>query len=667
MRSLKNNSAVSEVVGYVLALLLMTVIIAGAYFMTNSTVDTKINTVAKLQARNIADHVSDSIVNALTTHQNHPSVNYTRLIDIPEKIAGKEYYIQTTNRWVYVNSTDGQISEKKSLFNLPKHSYIDVRNKVYGSTGKIEINCPSSDFIYKFDFGPANSTSPWDRIDGYTRISNITKDQLPSSVRTIWSNSYPDHLYCTRIWISNPTDSLIEPEDGYPIMIGLNPSNFDYSLANSDGSDLRFYDSKKDVKLNHWIERWNPYNTSTSRVWVNVSKIDSDGRYIYLFHGDENAVSESNGKNVFPFFEDFNVDDISNSKLTKNWSFEGKCLISEGQLVLENTSLGDAIATVTSTNISDKWIVETKARATGQGYDRDASIFVRNNTSGNWRYIFHNGKWNNPYSESESDYENYTYFNCSISKNFSKVNTPLGQWPEATATNNPAMENSWVRLVFIVNNSDYVGARYNYGDYSYQACAKWNDTNDDFLTYCNDGRFGLINQYGAPTYYDWIFLRPFRANTSVGSDAFPSDQYPTAYPGGICSNEFGWSDSDSLVYGIRNVSNDLNRDFVGNSNIRYFNISSSVIKDSSDYSIVYNIGDKSNDILGMSIETNSVIKNVKNLYAGNYSTGFFTFTTASSNPSIDIKFNPNGNPYWNICSLTIEEGKRKLYLEEVFS
>ena len=90
------------------------------------------------------------------------------------------------------------------------------------------------------------------------------------------------------------------PEPEYQIRIDLNPSNFNYSNTKSNGGDIRFSDSSHSI-LDYWIESWNP--TGNSIIWV---KIPTSGTStIYMYYGNPNAVSLSNGNNTFIFFDDF--------------------------------------------------------------------------------------------------------------------------------------------------------------------------------------------------------------------------------------------------------------------------------------------------------------------------------------------------------------------------
>jgi len=90
----------------------------------------------------------------------------------------------------------------------------------------------------------------------------------------------------------------------YQILVQLNTSNFDFSKANPDGSDIRFVDEDDTTKLSYWIEEWNA-SSQTARIWVNVTSIPAGEKTIYLYYDNSNAVSESDGEAVFEFFDDF--------------------------------------------------------------------------------------------------------------------------------------------------------------------------------------------------------------------------------------------------------------------------------------------------------------------------------------------------------------------------
>ncbi|PNX46301.1 MAG: hypothetical protein BV456_12435, partial [Thermoplasmata archaeon M8B2D] len=110
--------------------------------------------------------------------------------------------------------------------------------------------------------------------------------------------------YQTDIYLDSPT-----PVDSYQEEIVLDAESFEYSKANPDGSDIRFYDETGE-KLSYWIEEWNPEGVST--IWVNVLKVGT--KKIQLNYGNSQAKSESNGNETFVFFDDFSGNNLNMNK-----------------------------------------------------------------------------------------------------------------------------------------------------------------------------------------------------------------------------------------------------------------------------------------------------------------------------------------------------------------
>jgi len=110
--------------------------------------------------------------------------------------------------------------------------------------------------------------------------------------QTDWWNS--DWNYRIPITL-NSAESLTD----YQILIKLNSSNFNFSKAKANGEDIRFIDGNKE--LSYWIEEWSPTN---AKIWI---KADVSGmKEIYMYYGNPDASSASNGASTFEFFDDFN-------------------------------------------------------------------------------------------------------------------------------------------------------------------------------------------------------------------------------------------------------------------------------------------------------------------------------------------------------------------------
>jgi hypothetical protein len=74
----------------------------------------------------------------------------------------------------------------------------------------------------------------------------------------------------------------------YQLAVELDPTNFDYSRAAPDGSDLRFTLGDGVTELPHWIESWNP--GGESRVWVRAPSVPPGESTIFMYCG--NLVNE---------------------------------------------------------------------------------------------------------------------------------------------------------------------------------------------------------------------------------------------------------------------------------------------------------------------------------------------------------------------------------------
>ena len=98
----------------------------------------------------------------------------------------------------------------------------------------------------------------------------------------------------------------------YQVLVTLNTSNFDYSKANLDGSDMRFADYENSIPYPYWIETWN--TSSESRIWVNVFSIPTGNSKMYMWYNNSEASSESNGDATFEFFDDFEGTSLDSSK-----------------------------------------------------------------------------------------------------------------------------------------------------------------------------------------------------------------------------------------------------------------------------------------------------------------------------------------------------------------
>lgn len=102
------------------------------------------------------------------------------------------------------------------------------------------------------------------------------------------------------------TENSGENLTGYQVPIYLNSSNFNFSQANEDGSDLRF--SSGGRSLNYWIETWDP-EAEKALIWVRIPFLPANSNITLLMKcGNSAATAVSNGEETFDFFDDFEED-----------------------------------------------------------------------------------------------------------------------------------------------------------------------------------------------------------------------------------------------------------------------------------------------------------------------------------------------------------------------
>ena len=301
--------------------------------------------------------------------------------------------------------------------------------------------------------------------------------------------------YWREITITNSGSALSD----YQVKIELNSGNFDFSHAKSDGSDIRFYDSDRVTPLSYWIEEWDS-GSEHAVVWVKVPEIPSGTKTIYMYYGNPSAGSESNGNDVFDFFDDFTSDTSSNYDVRENW-FGSPTFVWEPSYsrIRTDTSNADYFLT-TSPPLSTNFIVEIKA------YTRDNdAVGALIEAAGRDFYIA---------SMRVSDYDGTPY--RGYSETLIKYDNIPSYWGQASR---------------LVNFGDVVNPAYP----NWQVCGIGYD-GDNLYAYYNHQKqasgyavgtlniksIGLSSQANYPyAYYDWILVRKYanpEPSASVGSE-----------------------------------------------------------------------------------------------------------------------------------------------------
>lgn len=313
----KNNDAVSQLIGYILTLSITSGLMVGIVLMSNEQINNSNKDAANLMAQDIANVVTEGVLGAVSTRRLMENTAFEFELDVPTTLAGKSYYVDIADKFVYVNSTDGAVSKKGSNFNAGEFGF-GISGKAYGSNGKIKVFCEKNEDVCKFDFGTRDSKIS----SGYIQIhpGKLHNDLNPVT-GSWWNSDWKNRLLVT---INNQVYGYDEQlnlaaQDLYDFQyrFTLKPAYFDYNKAKEDGSDIRVINSDKNEQLDHWIESWNPLGPS--KIWVKLSNMSNplskkEIMNISIYYGNDEPIDGyvQDPRKVFNFYDDFDT--------LNNWS-----------------------------------------------------------------------------------------------------------------------------------------------------------------------------------------------------------------------------------------------------------------------------------------------------------------------------------------------------------
>jgi hypothetical protein len=110
-----------------------------------------------------------------------------------------------------------------------------------------------------------------------------------------------DWIYSRTITLDTTASgaNVMEDVEKYPLVVSLDQSRFDFSQAQANGADIRFFDSAGRA-LPHVIELWDKQSGSAA-VWVlvDVVKGNSKDQSLVMKWGHSSAPAISDSKAVF--------------------------------------------------------------------------------------------------------------------------------------------------------------------------------------------------------------------------------------------------------------------------------------------------------------------------------------------------------------------------------
>ena len=260
----------------------------------------------------------------------------------------------------------------------------------------------------------------------------------------------------------------------YQLKLDFDNTDFDFSRANSDGSDIRFLDSDDRTPLNYWIKNWDS-SGQMATIWVKVSINANSSKKIRMYFGNENA---SNASNIADTALNGLGDDFDGSSLdTSKWNTSGATgtwTVSDS--AVKHTGSGDNVSESLISSLSvptNNFAVNARVK---ENSSEDVAIAICSNDDGSNYYYT---GWGNSGSEirilkkAGSDFTDLK----SIS------NTAPSTYKEITTIRNGSL----IRIYYDGNN--YIEA------------------NDSSYSYDKVG----LTQWGtlSGAYWDWIFVRKY--------------------------------------------------------------------------------------------------------------------------------------------------------------
>ncbi|MBI3962177.1 MAG: DUF2341 domain-containing protein, partial [Deinococcus sp.] len=124
-------------------------------------------------------------------------------------------------------------------------------------------------------------------------LISLSPDWLESSV---WWN--PNWQYRRKLILRYSAQA--EDLTDFPLLVKLTGANFDFSLAQTSGQDLRFLDADNATQLSYEIESWDPARQE-AYVWVKVPQIAAapSADHIWLYFGNPSAPDSQDPSRVW--------------------------------------------------------------------------------------------------------------------------------------------------------------------------------------------------------------------------------------------------------------------------------------------------------------------------------------------------------------------------------
>ncbi len=284
----------------------------------------------------------------------------------------------------------------------------------------------------------------------------------PNTALSTWS-------YTTKVYVNTTATGANTTTNvtGFPLLVRLNASNFNFAQAQANGGDLRF--AKADGTLMPYqIERWS--NTADSaEIWVLVDTVyaNNNSQYFNMYWGKNTATSLSSGQAVFNsnngFIADWHLNEVGNTTTAGYADAVGRSPAT-GTAMTSGTQVGSDIAQGQTFNGSTQYLTAPSATANVNIANGSFTLsgWVNRAATGSLNFLIGQGGGVND-SGLQFGYRNTDYFTLGLwndDLNSSATNTNTGVWQYWTATFNSSSKLQTLYYNGVYNNSRTAGAVY---------------------------------------------------------------------------------------------------------------------------------------------------------------------------------------------------------------
>ena len=115
-----NTLGVTQVISFILVFILVSSMMGVTIFVSGELIKKRSELLSHKIAKDILEYVAYTVIECAAVIQTFSNASYSKTLELPTYINGKNYYIEISGDFIYLNLTDGSVKEKTTLYNQNK-------------------------------------------------------------------------------------------------------------------------------------------------------------------------------------------------------------------------------------------------------------------------------------------------------------------------------------------------------------------------------------------------------------------------------------------------------------------------------------------------------------------------------------------------------------------